>query len=91
MGPDLDPHFARAWSEYTGGLAPVAGVDHWLPTDVVEAYDPVTDTWSTGPSMLVARSQGGSAWAGGKFYTLGGVEDLPTGLSDRVEALSTSY
>jgi N-acetylneuraminic acid mutarotase len=62
-----------------------------VTTDVVEAYDPVSDSWSTGPSMLAARSQGASAWAAGRFYAIGGVEALPGGLSSRVEALSTTH
>jgi N-acetylneuraminic acid mutarotase len=58
-------------------------------TDIVEAYDPVTDTWATGPSMPTARGHAASAWAGGKFYTIDGIRGGP--LTSVVEALSTSY
>jgi N-acetylneuraminic acid mutarotase len=59
-----------------------------VATDVVEAYDPVSDSWSTGPSMLAPRSSGASASAGGRFYAMGGVEASGS-VSNSVEALST--
>lgn len=60
-----------------------------VATDVLEAYDPLTDTWATGPSMLAPRRHGASAWAGGKFFAIDGVTSGP--ISSRVEALSTTY
>jgi N-acetylneuraminic acid mutarotase len=69
-----------------GGVVPR---DVWVSTDVVEAYDPLTDTWATGPSMLAPRGFGASAWAGGRFFTIDGLTD--GALSSRVEALSTVY
>jgi N-acetylneuraminic acid mutarotase len=62
--------------------------DTWVMTDVVEAYDPLTDTWAAGPSMLAPRGFGASGWAGGKFFTIDGT--TPS-LTSRVEALSTMY
>ena len=58
-------------------------------TDIVEAYDPVTNRWATGPSMPTARGHAVSAWAGGKFFVIDGIAGGP--LSNRVEALSTTY
>ena len=58
-------------------------------TDVVEAYDPLTNTWATGPSLLTARGHATSAWAGGKYFVIDGITD--GSLTGRVEALSTAY
>ena len=60
-------------------------------TTKVEAYDPVTDTWAEGPPLPSHRALGGSAYVGGKFYTLGGTVNGLNGVSSKVEALSTSY
>ena len=85
----------NAFAAVFGGKLLVAGGLVWpeggsmVATDVVEAYDPVTDSWSTGPSMLAPRSQGASATAGGKFYAMGGMEASGV-VSNAVEALSTS-
>jgi hypothetical protein len=47
----------------------------WLSTDVVEAYDPLSGTWATGPSMLAPRGFLASAGAGGKLFTIDGLTD----------------
>jgi N-acetylneuraminic acid mutarotase len=60
-------------------------------TNKVEAYDPVTDTWAEGPPLPTPRAFGGSAWAGGRFYTVGGIVDGLNDASSKVEAMSTSY
>jgi hypothetical protein len=62
----------------------------FVATEVVEAYDPLTNTCATGPSMLAPRRHGPSAYAAGKFFTIDGVEKTGV-LSSRVEALSTAY
>ena len=59
-----------------------------VSTDVVEAYDPLTDTWATGPSMPTPREHAASAWAGGKFFVIDGISGSPL---SQVEALSTMY
>jgi N-acetylneuraminic acid mutarotase len=73
---------------FVAGGTLVGAANVFVATDTVEAYDPLTDTWATGPSMLAPRRHGPSAWADGKFFTLTGVTGS---LSSRVEALSTAY
>lgn len=41
---------------------------------IVEAYDPVTDSWSTKAPMLTARSDFGLAACNGKLYAAGGLD-----------------
>ncbi|MCK9276094.1 MAG: hypothetical protein M0P57_13495 [Syntrophales bacterium] len=41
-------------------------------TAVLEAYDPVTDTWQTKTSMAVARSTPGTSEINGKLFVAGG-------------------
>jgi N-acetylneuraminic acid mutarotase len=41
-------------------------------TDVVEIYDPATNSWSTGPSMLAPRAGMSSVVANGCMYAIGG-------------------
>ncbi|HQL56945.1 MAG: kelch repeat-containing protein [Myxococcota bacterium] len=41
--------------------------------DVVQVYNPSSDTWSRGPSLRTLRSWLGGAVLGGKFYALCGV------------------
>jgi N-acetylneuraminic acid mutarotase len=60
-----------------------------VSTDVVEGYDPLTDTWATGPSLPTPRGHAASAWAGGKFFVIDGIRGGP--LTSQVEALSTTY
>jgi len=60
-----------------------------VSTGVVEAYDPLSDTWATGPSLPTARGHAAAAWAGGKFFVIDGIAD--GSLSSRVDALSTTY
>jgi Kelch motif len=40
--------------------------------NVVEIYNPVTDTWSTGSPMPQALSHSGAAYLGGKIFVAGG-------------------
>jgi hypothetical protein len=46
------------------------------PVTTVEIYDPATEVWTTGPSMLVAVSEHMAASVGGKVYVIGGVPDV---------------
>lgn len=70
-----------------GGVVDRNGVA--ASTDLVEAYDPLSDTWATGPSLPTARGHAAAVWAGGKFFVIDGIAD--GSLSSRVEALSTAY
>jgi len=40
----------------------------------LEVYDPSTDTWTDGPSMLTPRAQFATAVVGSRIYAVGGVE-----------------
>ena len=40
--------------------------------DILEVYDPVTDTWTPQAPMHEARDAGGSAVIAGKLYAVGG-------------------
>ena len=53
-----------------GGInTPVSG---FTPLDLLELYDPVTDTWITKAPMHDARDAAGSAVIGNKLYVAGG-------------------
>ncbi len=57
-----------------GGLVYVMGgtLDFSTSFVAVEIYNPATDTWSTGPSMLSGNQQGGAVTTGGKIYVCSG-------------------
>jgi N-acetylneuraminic acid mutarotase len=59
------------------------------PTSDLQVYDASTDTWTTGPSMASPRWGGASAYAGGKFFTIGG-SDLNDAFTSKVEAFIAS-
>jgi len=63
-----------------GGRIFVAGGDAvgnlCQPSDVLEAYDPGTDTWATLQPMLQPRWDMGSTGLGGLFYVVGGQTEL---------------
>ncbi|MBI4027689.1 MAG: HYR domain-containing protein, partial [Verrucomicrobia bacterium] len=44
--------------------------------DVLEIYDTVSNTWTTGPSMPTARSNATAASCGGKFHVIGGLNQM---------------
>jgi N-acetylneuraminic acid mutarotase len=75
-----------------GGAADPSGPLYNAPARETYAYDPLTDTWVSGPPMLRATMNAAGAWAGGKFYVFGGNDssDL-TQVTGFVQALSTSY
>ncbi len=54
-----------------GGVA-VAGGGRSIPLNTVEAYDAVTDTWTTKAPMLTARSAPAAAAVNGTLYVIGG-------------------
>jgi len=53
--------------------------DGWL-----EIYDPSTDSWTDGPSMLTPRSHFGTAVVGDRIYTIGGWDGIDS-ISPAVE------
>ena len=73
----------------------IGGRDETAPTtpkpvsDVVEVYDPATNTWASAPSLVLARSNQMAISANGKVYAIGGTDDFET---DTVQAfdLNTS-
>jgi hypothetical protein len=46
-------------------------------TDIVEVYDPVTNSWSTGNCMITPRHWLGAATAEGRIFTVGGTPFSP--------------
>jgi N-acetylneuraminic acid mutarotase len=46
-----------------------------IPGGDLEIYDPVTDTWTSGPPMPTARWNGAAAFARGRIYFIGGRTD----------------
>jgi len=56
-------------------------------TNVVEAYDPVADTWSTKASSTIARAYASAVTINGKIYVVGGCvdSDCRIGVSTVVE------
>lgn len=59
---------------YNGLIYVIGGYDGTYATNVVEVYDPVTDSWNTTPKtpMGVARGAAGAAIVNGKIYVIGG-------------------
>jgi len=58
-----------------GGVIYVAGGYSWSlgsATDLVDAYDPATDTWTGKAPMPTARTYAGCAVTGSKLYVFGG-------------------
>jgi serine/threonine protein kinase len=58
------------------------------PLATVEIYDPVTDTWSTGPKLLTQRRNHAAVAVGMTIYVLGG--DDGQGPIDSIEALDVA-
>jgi N-acetylneuraminic acid mutarotase len=56
----------------------------------VEAYDPVTDTWTTKASMPTARQSLGTAVANGRLYAIGGHQTTDPFNSGTTNFLSTN-
>ncbi len=61
-----------AVAAYDGKIYAVAGETADGVTDVVERYDPATDTWETLPSKPTAVTEVQAAVIGGKIYVPGG-------------------
>lgn len=56
---------------------------------IVQVYDPATDVWKYGPSMLNSSAWGSGAYAGGRFFVIGGFDDSRA--TSMVQAFSTAY
>ncbi|MEM8873799.1 MAG: malectin domain-containing carbohydrate-binding protein [Planctomycetota bacterium] len=56
--------------------------------DRVDIYDTLTDTWTTGPSMITPRHGMSPIVAGGRIYVIGGGEQSGRSFSDAVEYLT---
>jgi N-acetylneuraminic acid mutarotase len=50
----------------------VAGAGDDTPLNIVEVYDPATNTWSAGPAMATARESLAAASVNGRLYAIGG-------------------
>lgn len=73
VSPMPTPRMFLAAAESGGKIYAVGGMlPNYYVTNVVEAYDPQTDTWSTMSPMPTSRSQMGIAVADGKIYVIGG-------------------
>lgn len=59
-----------------GGRDAAAPITPKPVVSTVEIYDPSTDTWSTGPSLLVALASQMTITANGKIYAIGGEEQF---------------
>jgi N-acetylneuraminic acid mutarotase len=66
------------------------GGQQYLSLRGVQVYDPVADEWNHGPLMLSSSRGGAAAWAGGRFFVIGGF-DNDGELTGVVQALRTSY
>ncbi|XP_065352638.1 kelch-like protein 18 [Cloeon dipterum] len=56
----------------------VAGSGFFQSTNLVEFYDPASDTWSVGPSLAHPRSSAGMVTVSQCVYLVGGVEGFRT-------------
>ena len=65
--------------------------DREAPTSIVEAYNPVTDTWTQKADMPTARSHSGAAAVNGLIYVIGGdiTSGIPAAVIPTVEAYDT--
>lgn len=63
----VDDQFYLVGGKKYSGINP-----YYKETDLNEIYNPVNDTWTTGPSMITAVEGYASAVLNGKIYILGG-------------------
>jgi N-acetylneuraminic acid mutarotase len=65
-------------------------VDNGGPASSIYVYDPLTDTWAAGPTMLRPTKNATAAYAAGKLFVFGGNNSIDlTQSSSFVEALIT--
>ena len=74
----LMPHpvYWAASVEYGGKLYLFGGVDNYADRAYTQIYDPVTDTWTLGTDMPLARRLASAAVANGKIYVMGGRDNV---------------
>ncbi|MSO20913.1 MAG: hypothetical protein EXQ56_10715 [Acidobacteria bacterium] len=78
-----------------GKLYVIGGVvESAFSTATLEIYDPVTDSWSSGPPMPTARHSVGAGTLDGKLYAVGGfnlTRDIPYGLLEVYDPDTNSW
>ena len=62
-------------------------LQNWKMADRVEAYDPLTDTWTPKKEMPISRFYFGLGVVGGKVYLIGGTTGLGDGQEQRIDRL----
>lgn len=82
LKPMPTPRRGMAVVSYDGMIYAIAGETEAGITDVVERYDPETDSWETLPSKPMAVTDVEAAVIGGKIYVPGG--RLPSGESTAI-------
>ena len=60
-------------------------LQHWKMADRVEAYDPLTDTWTRKKEMPISRFYFGLGVVAGKVYLIGGTAGLGAGQEQRMD------
>ena len=60
-------------------------LQNWKMTDHVEAYDPLTDTWTQKKEMPISRFYFGLGVVAGKAYLIGGTTGLGEGQEQRMD------
>jgi kelch-like protein 17 (actinfilin)/kelch-like protein 20 len=71
----------------SGVLYAIGGANGAIFTDIVEAYDPATDTWATAPSLPETRASMGCVRRGRVVYAFGGQIAFGLGPTDLSDAL----
>ncbi len=60
-------------------------LENWKMADHVEAYDPLTDTWTQRKEMPISRIYFGLGVVAGKVYLIGGTAGLGAGQEQRMD------
>jgi len=81
--PMKDPRRSELGAGVIDGKIYVAGgrLDNDFPLELLEIYDPATDSWTPGPSMPAPRDHAGVAAVNGKLYVIGGYGPRPDAFS----------
>ena len=74
-----------------GGVDANAPIFPQPPVTTVEIYNPLTDSWTTGPPLLVALSGQMAATANGKIYAIGGKESFQTDIVQEFDPVAMSW
>ena len=73
------------------GILYVVGGNGGGSIDVLEAYDPVSDTWTTKSPIPTARSFAASGVINGKLYVVGGGNPMPISQVDIYDPVTNSW